>query len=75
MALFVVNTAFAFSILWFVVLMTSSLVGALVYLWSGAAVPTFRSHPPHHAANVPAPHGAGGSHSAGADDTQFPSAS
>lgn len=37
------DTAFAFGLLWFVVLLVSSLVGGLVYLWSGAAVPTLRA--------------------------------
>ena len=38
------DTAIAFGILWFAVLLASSLVGGLVYLWSGAAVPTLRAH-------------------------------
>ena len=56
-----VDTATAFGILWFSVLLASSLAGGLVYLWGGAAVPTFRARP--------APQAAGGS------DTQFPTAS
>lgn len=36
------DTAFAFGVLWFAVLLASSLVGGLVYLWNGAAVPTLR---------------------------------
>lgn len=39
------DTAVAFGILWFAVLLASSAVGGLVYLWSGAAVPTLRSKP------------------------------
>lgn len=38
------DTAVAFGILWFAVLLASSLVGGLVYLWNGAAVPTLRGH-------------------------------
>jgi glycosyltransferase 2 family protein len=41
------DIATAFGILWFVVLLASSLVGGLVYLWSGAAVPTLRSQRGH----------------------------
>jgi glycosyltransferase 2 family protein len=37
------DMATAFGLLWFVVLLASSLVGGIVYLWSGAAVPTLRS--------------------------------
>lgn len=39
------DTAMAFGVLWFVVLLASSAVGGLVYLWSGAAVPTLRAKP------------------------------
>lgn len=56
-----VDTATAFGILWFAVLLASSLVGGVVYLWSGAAVPTLRARP--------LPQAAAGS------DTQFPAAS
>ena len=56
-----VDTATAFGILWFAVLLTSSLVGGVVYLWSGAAVPTLRGRR--------APQAAAG------DDSQLPSAS
>jgi glycosyltransferase 2 family protein len=38
-----IDTATAFGLLWFVVLLAASLIGGLVYLWSGAAVPTLRS--------------------------------
>jgi uncharacterized membrane protein YbhN (UPF0104 family) len=41
------ETATAFGLLWFVVLLASSLTGGLVYLWSGAAVPTLRSQHGH----------------------------
>jgi glycosyltransferase 2 family protein len=41
------HTAMAFGILWFAVLLASSAVGGIVYLWSGAAVPTLRAHPKH----------------------------
>jgi glycosyltransferase 2 family protein len=47
------DMAAAFGILWFVVLLTCSLVGGLVYLWSGAAVPTLRSQRGHQAAQSP----------------------
>ena len=59
-----VDTAIAFGILWFAVLLASSLVGGLVYLWSGAAVPTLRAH-----RGGPAPQPAGDG------ETQFPSPS
>lgn len=36
------DTAVAFGILWFAVLLASSLVGGVVYLWGGASVPTLR---------------------------------
>lgn len=36
------DMAAAFGVLWFVVLLASSLVGGVVYVWSGAAVPTLR---------------------------------
>jgi len=62
------DTAFAFGLLWFVVLLVSSLVGGLVYLWSGAAVPTLRAHRDP-SANRPA------DHSEAEDETQFPAAS
>jgi uncharacterized membrane protein YbhN (UPF0104 family) len=39
------DTAMAFGVLWFVVLLASSAVGGLVYVWSGAAVPTLRARP------------------------------
>ena len=39
------DTAIAFGILWFAVLLASSLVGGIVYVWSGAAVPTLRARP------------------------------
>lgn len=58
------DMAIAFGLLWFVVLLSSSLVGGLVYLWSGAAVPTLRSQRGHRA-----------SQSAKEEETQFPSAS
>ena len=63
-----IDTATAFGILWFAVLLASSLVGGLVYLWSGAAVPTLRGRP--RAAEPVAL-----AQAAGEDDTQFPSAS
>lgn len=53
------DTAMAFGVLWFVVLLVSSAAGGLVYLWSGAAVPTLRAKPSRgdeggHGANVAA---------------------
>ena len=56
------DTAMAFGLLWFVVLLTTSLVGGAVYLWSGSAVPTLRGQRGH------------GKDQAG-DEVQFPSAS
>jgi uncharacterized protein (TIRG00374 family) len=58
------DIATAFGILWFVVLLASSLVGGLVYVWSGAAVPTLRSQRGHSP-----------SQSAAETGPQFPSAS
>ncbi|MFN2425154.1 MAG: lysylphosphatidylglycerol synthase transmembrane domain-containing protein [Candidatus Binatia bacterium] len=58
------DTAIAFGILWFVVLLASSLIGGVVYLWSGAAIPTLRGHGGRSAAQ-----------STGEDETQFPAAS
>ena len=57
------DAAAAFGILWFAVLLASSLTGGLVYLWSGAAVPTLRSQRGH------------AGHSGVEEETQFPSAS
>ena len=48
-----IDTATAFGLLWFVVLLASSLVGGLVYLWSGAAVPTLRSPKPLRTSDEP----------------------
>ncbi|HEY2772812.1 MAG TPA: lysylphosphatidylglycerol synthase transmembrane domain-containing protein [Candidatus Binatia bacterium] len=39
------DTALVFSILWFIVLLASSLVGGVVFLASGAQVPTLRAQP------------------------------
>jgi len=36
------DTAFAFGLLWLGVLLVATLVGGLVYLWSGAAMPPLR---------------------------------
>jgi len=58
------DTAIAFGILWFVVLLASSLVGGLVYLASGAAIPTLRGQ-----------RGDAASQSTADDETQFPAAS
>jgi len=44
------HTAMAFGILWFAVLLAASLVGGIVYIWSGAAVPTLRAKPAAQAA-------------------------
>jgi uncharacterized membrane protein YbhN (UPF0104 family) len=45
------DTAFAFGLLWFGVLLVATLVGGLVYLWSGAAMPPLRG--PKRAASGP----------------------
>lgn len=58
------DTAFAFGVLWFAVLLASSLIGGLVYLWGGAAVPTLRGQ-----------RGRTAPQAAGEDETQFPAAS
>ena len=52
------DTAMAFGVLWFVVLLVSSAAGGLVYLWSGAAVPTLRARSGAH------PQGPGEAHAA-----------
>jgi uncharacterized membrane protein YbhN (UPF0104 family) len=39
------DTAFAFGLLWFAVLLVSSMVGGLVYAWGGAGVPPLRATP------------------------------
>lgn len=63
------DTAMAFGILWFVVLLAASAAGGLVYLWSGAAVPTLRAKPARgDAGRLP-------SQAAGEEEAQLPPAS